>query len=169
MIQASYRRHLLFKRVVKGLINPRQTDRESGIIRKRKAPITVETGPKLVVQTGPLTTKQRIWLLVNEPASSLPAYVLAVVVLLFIVTSCTAFVMETIPKFGSPGDYTEFYGMFPETFRNIEIVCVSVFALEFVIRVLTVATQKVFWADFLNWVDLVSILPFFIERCVVSP
>ena len=48
----------------------------------------------------------------------------------------------------------------------LECGCVVVFTIEFVGRVLSCPDLKQFVGDFLNWIDLMAIVPFYIEEAV---
>eukprot|EP01052_Picozoa_sp_SAG31_P024915 SAG31_NODE_2153_length_6310_cov_2.332261_2_plen_169_part_00 len=119
-IQSSFRSYTLQKRVAAEMLQPRSLDRNLGIIRKRKTKSVQQGGVDMSAEpTGVLTSRQKLWLLVSDPTSSVAAYALAVGILLFIVVSCTAFVVETIPDFGG----TAFYGKHPDSFSAMEVRC----------------------------------------------
>lgn len=152
-IQSSFRSYTLQKRVAAEMLQPRSLDRDLGIIRKRhKNSLQQGNVDKFPEPTGVLTSRQKLWLLVSDPTSSVAAYALAVVILLFIVVSCTAFVVETIPDFGG----TAFYGKYPDSFSATEVVCVIVFTMEFAARLYSAPSPSEFAKDILNWVDLVA-------------
>ena len=46
---------------------------------------------------GTPTWQSRTWRLINDPSSSVPAFLIGVLVLLFILLSCTSFVVESLP------------------------------------------------------------------------
>ena len=50
----------------------------------------------------------------------------------------------------------------------LECGCVVVFTIEFVGRVLSCPDLRKFVGDFLNWIDLMAIVPFYIEEAVQS-
>ena len=50
----------------------------------------------------------------------------------------------------------------------LECGCVVVFTIEFVGRLLSCPDLRKFAGDFLNWIDLMAILPFYIEEAVQS-
>ena len=50
----------------------------------------------------------------------------------------------------------------------LECGCVLVFSIEFVGRVLSCPNLHKFAGDFLNWIDLMAIVPFYIEEAVQS-
>ena len=50
----------------------------------------------------------------------------------------------------------------------IEIVCIGYFTLEYILRLIFCPDRKKFFKQILNWVDLLSILPFYIEAIVLA-
>ena len=49
----------------------------------------------------------------------------------------------------------------------LDFICIVYFTLEFTIRLLFTPSKKMFFKTTLNWVDLCSIVPFYIERTIV--
>ena len=47
----------------------------------------------------PTTFRGKVWVFFNDPSSSLPAYILACVILMVICFSCCVFVIQTLPQF----------------------------------------------------------------------
>lgn len=47
----------------------------------------------------PTTFRGKLWVFFNDPSSSLPAYILACVILIVICFSCCVFVIQTLPQF----------------------------------------------------------------------
>lgn len=62
------------------------------------------SGAKLAMQkqagaaAETLTLRDKLWQALDDPSSSRPAYVFSIVVLILILLSCTAFVVETVPS-----------------------------------------------------------------------
>ena len=82
---------------------------------------------KHTVPEGDVTLRDRMWTALDDPSSSRPAYSFSVGVLLLIILSCTAFVVETIPSMCC--------GRYDQIWSNIESVCVTVFSVEYIIRI----------------------------------
>ena len=101
-----------------------------------------------------LSLRQRIWHLLDDPTSSHAAKVIAFVVLAMIVLSTAAFVVQTLPQFvWSTAPY----------WLAIEYSTITVFTLEFGLRLLCCPSLKKFVTTPLNIVDFLAILPFYIE------
>ena len=107
----------------------------------------------------PLTLKEKIFLTFDEPTSS----PLAVFIMLFLNTliliSTTCFITETMPAFRD---------VHPDTWTFLETFCIAGFTLDFVARMLTTPDCKGFWCEFMNMVDFVAIVPFYIELALAT-
>jgi len=66
--------------------------------------------------------------------------------------SVIAFGVETLPQYRNGG----------LEFDIIEGTCVAIFTVEFVVRLATTPSQMGFWSSPLTWIDLLSILPYYI-------
>ena len=77
---------------------------------------------KHAVPEGDMTYRDRMWTALDDPSSSRPAYSFSVGVLLLIILSCTAFVVETIPSMCC--------GRYDQIWSNIESVCALITSLE---------------------------------------
>lgn len=105
--------------------------------------------------------------------------VLAAISILFVLVSITIFALETHLLFRLPIngsivlDYTwsvsdiNLYSRPKVALHYIDYVCVAYFTFEFLVRIISCPDKKDFFKNALNWVDLLSILPFFIERLVL--
>ena len=107
----------------------------------------------------PRTLREKIYSLFD---SAMPTWsqesataqtVLSVSVLVVIVISVVCFCVETLPQYQEGGN---------ETFTTIEGICVGIFSVEFMLRVTCTADLRGFFKDFLNWIDLVSIMPWYV-------
>ena len=72
------------------------------------------------------TWSEKIWLWANDPLSSFKAWLWASAVLVLIIVSSVAFVLESIPSLCC-GRYDWFW-------QPIEIVCIVIFSAEYAIR-----------------------------------
>ena len=93
----------------------------------------------------------------NVPGSSLAATCWAVLIILLIVVSTSLFTLETIPSFYQHEDQGW------STFMIIEAFCISTFTFEYLCRLLVARSKIAFVCELLNVIDLVSIIPFYIE------
>ena len=148
------------------------------------------SGAKLAMQkqagaaAETLTLRDKLWQALDDPSSSRPAYVFSIVVLILILLSCTAFVVETVPSMCC-GRYDHIWG-------TIEAICVSVFSFEYIVRLALVppktnnegmfalseennrgALGEVvgrlrFFLQFLNLVDFAAIFPTWLQLFIGS-
>jgi len=128
----------------------------------------------LYVTTCQVPWQRNLWLLCEEPASSLMARVFAVVSITCIMTSITNFCLETLPVFdrpaclnvtgsSDPGDLVPNYN---DAFFIIEAICVTWFTVEFALRVVSCPSKLEFCKDIMNTFDVLAILPFFVVLVV---
>lgn len=73
--------------------------------------------------------------------------------------SCTSFVLESLP---------DLHRRHTEVFFTIEAICVTAFATEYFLRVISTPHIVQFLFEPLSIVDLVAILPFFVELLLVQ-
>jgi len=123
-------------------------------------------------------TQRWIWELFEYPDSSLPARVLALWSVSVIVLSIVVFCLETLPSIRcvddplgpgcdkyiknttsnpTPGEKKDH-----DVWFVIEILCITWFTLEYIVRLLSSPQKLVFIRTFLNIIDLVAILPYYI-------
>lgn len=119
--------------------------------------------------------QRKIWELFEYPNSSIFARIVAVLSVIFIVTSVVTFCVETLPRFkniacknithGYNGNVTilrevpEFY----QPLFLIEATCMTWFIVEIVCRTISCPSKVSFFKQFINWIDIVSIAPFLIS------
>ncbi|EDO35951.1 predicted protein, partial [Nematostella vectensis] len=123
--------------------------------------------------------QRRIWELFEYPDSSMGARVLAVWSVSVILISIVVFCIETLPTFRCktspdgngcpkllPG--TNSTADHPEPVEKssawlaLEILCIAWFTLEYVVRLLSSPQKLLFVRSFLNVIDLMAILPYYI-------
>jgi hypothetical protein len=78
-------------------------------------------------------------------------------ILLVVLLSCFSFSAETLPQY---------FDRDLESFNIIEIVCIATFTVDFVIRAALVRERLRFVRSVQNWIDFISILPFYIALIV---
>eukprot|EP00003_Mantamonas_plastica_P013922 TRINITY_DN2418_c0_g1_i1.p1 TRINITY_DN2418_c0_g1~~TRINITY_DN2418_c0_g1_i1.p1 ORF type:complete len:461 (-),score=118.25 TRINITY_DN2418_c0_g1_i1:1429-2775(-) len=103
--------------------------------------------------------KKRIFTLFDEPQSSMTAMFIAGWIMLLILMSTVTFCMESLPSTRTsrhPGDVWDV----------LETIAVAHFTIEYVVRLLTCDKVGRFVISPLNMVDLLAILPFYIELTV---
>eukprot|EP01063_Lacrimia_lanifica_P019690 TRINITY_DN27144_c0_g1_i1.p1 TRINITY_DN27144_c0_g1~~TRINITY_DN27144_c0_g1_i1.p1 ORF type:complete len:733 (+),score=169.19 TRINITY_DN27144_c0_g1_i1:140-2338(+) len=134
---------------------------------KNAAPVivgaTTKSKPTALLVQEDVSTRQIIYALLDpgQPASSKAlawaATAISIAIFVLIYLSIVVFCLESHPYF---------YKKSNATLNALEIFCVSIFTLDLIVRFGTVDDRKQFCKQFLNWVDFVSILPFYIEVLV---
>ena len=76
--------------------------------------------------------------------------------MLLVFVSCMSFSVETLPQYTGEGKT-------PQSLKIIEMICVIWFTIDLAVRFTTTRTKKAFVLGFLNWIDLLSVLPFYLE------
>jgi hypothetical protein len=136
------------------------------------------------IKLAELDKAQVVFLFFDDPSSSPAAQAMSVFIMLCILLSCTTFVLESLPQYRKPNaDVDESDALY--IFWVIEVFAMVVFTIEYVARVTTVHRlpkpldlrdnkHANFWMTWrfvkepLNVVDLVAILPFYIEVLFAS-
>lgn len=104
-------------------------------------------------------TRLRIWTFLDDPDSSRWAYLASCAILFLIILSSVTFCLETMHDFEN--DPSRVY-----IFSVIECVCIAAFTAEYVLKLLCAPKMVPFALSPLNMVDLISILPFYLEQAV---
>ncbi|XP_010892424.1 potassium voltage-gated channel subfamily V member 2 [Esox lucius] len=101
--------------------------------------------------------RKALWDLMENPYSSLAAKAFAVFSSLFVLISIVAMTLNTVKELKK---YT-FYG---KTYMEcVEIVSIVFFTFEYFLRLLTTCDIKHFVKSALNFVDLLAVMPYFIQ------
>ena len=101
--------------------------------------------------------KVRLWTTMDEPGSSTTAAAIAILVLVLIVYSTTTFCLETLHGYYNPHlDSTDF-------FYISEAVCIAIFTLEAVLRLVSCPDIREYLSAPMNLIDLIAIMPFYVE------
>ena len=97
----------------------------------------------------------RVWIFFDDPDSSRAAYITSIFILALILMSSVTFCLETMSAFETPEHVHNFF--------VIECLCIVAFTLEYLLKLLCCPNVRQFVLKPLNVVDLISILPFYIE------
>ncbi|XP_034756512.1 potassium voltage-gated channel subfamily F member 1-like [Etheostoma cragini] len=107
-----------------------------------------------------------LWRLMEKPESSLPAHVIAIVSFIFILVSSVVMCVGTIPDLqveDSEGNLTE-----NPTLEIIETVCIGWFTIEYILRLISSPNKTKFVLGFMNIIDFMAIMPFFVVLILTS-
>ena len=88
-----------------------------------------------------------------EESDTLSGRVFDIVVLLLILISLASFSLETLPNLSPRQE---------DTLRWIEVVTVSLFTVEYLIRVVVASPRLGYFFSFFGLIDLIAILPFYL-------
>lgn len=133
------------------------TDIQSKLARLRE--LAMFTIPSRIVNSGDYEIfRYKVYLIFEEPTSSLLALVVNAFLTACIIGSMVVFAIETIPSEES----------YQTLWWNLEIFFVSVFICEYLLRFWSRRTGwLVFMTRPMNVIDLLSVLPFFLEVTVL--
>ncbi|XP_050414365.1 potassium voltage-gated channel subfamily A member 1 [Patella vulgata] len=114
----------------------------------------------ILLPEGPI--QKKIWMIMEYPETSKPAYVVAIISVLVTLISIVLFCVETIPSVQHvecvPGNSPDF----AEPFFIIETLCTFWFTVEVVIRIIVCPSKTKFFKDFKNLVDITAVIPYYV-------
>ena len=102
--------------------------------------------------------RKQVLRLLDEPDSSLAAYVFKYAMLFTIITAVTLMLLNTLPRYGEGRDYHEDYN---DAFVAWELVFNIIFLVEFIVRV---AVGENLATDVFLYFDFIAVLPFMLEK-----
>ncbi|KAF0031250.1 hypothetical protein F2P81_015805 [Scophthalmus maximus] len=106
-------------------------------------------------------TRRVIWNLMEKPFSSITAKLMGVASSIFVLVSLVAMTLNTVEEMqyktasGQPSG--RFYG------EHVESFCITFFTLEYLLRLVSTPDLRCFGRSVLNTVDLVAILPHYLQ------
>lgn len=102
----------------------------------------------------------RTWIFLDDPDSSTLAFLTSTLILGLIVISSVTFCLETMSSFEGP--------QHRDAFWIIECICIAAFTIEYGLKLMCCPDVRKFVVQPMNLVDLISILPFYIELAISS-
>ena len=106
-----------------------------------------------------------MWKILEIPDSSFIARVVSMFSLSIILLSIVIFCWETVPSYNE-----NIQTLAPDkrltinALHDVEVFCISYFTIELVARFIVAPNKRQFLKDFLNIIDFVSILPFYLTK-----
>ncbi len=104
----------------------------------------------------PTTKREILWAIVDDPTYSELSRLVSTVIMTLIMISCMSFILENDPNLKKIEGGKQ-------VFQVIETVCVIIFSVEFALRVSSTPDYCAFFTDLLNWIDLIAVLPFYLQ------
>ncbi|XP_077567733.1 voltage-gated potassium channel regulatory subunit KCNF1-like [Stigmatopora nigra] len=107
-----------------------------------------------------------LWRLMEKPDSSVPAHVIAILSFIFILISSVVMCVSTIPDLqveDEDGNLVD-----NPTMECIETVCIGWFTIEYILRLISSPNKVKFMLAFMNVVDFMAIMPFFVVLLLTS-
>ncbi|XP_030200276.1 potassium voltage-gated channel subfamily F member 1 [Gadus morhua] len=107
-----------------------------------------------------------LWRLMEKPESSLPARTIAIASFFFILVSSVVMCVGTLPDVqieNAEGNLTEH-----PTLELIETLCIGWFTVEYVLRLISSPNKVKFVLSFMNIIDFMAIMPFFVVWTLTS-
>ncbi|XP_021510505.1 potassium voltage-gated channel subfamily V member 2 [Meriones unguiculatus] len=104
-----------------------------------------------------------LWNLMEKPFSSVAAKAMGVASNLFVLISVVALALNTVEEMQHQAEEDTGGGDPGPILEHVEMLCVAFFTLEFLLRLASTPNLRRFARSALNLVDLVAILPFYLQ------
>lgn len=112
--------------------------------------------------------RQRLWNLMEKPFSSVAAKIIGVASSLFVLISVVALALNTVEEIHRQPDVGGSGGHPRPILEHVELLCMTFFTLEFLLRLVSTPDLRRFAKSALNVVDLVAILPLYLQLLLES-
>lgn len=106
--------------------------------------------------------KRAVWMLFEYPETSAPAFLIAIVSVVFTIVSIILFCAETLSEFKGSHCVPSGLPNFLDPFFVAESACTAWFTIELFVRFLVCPCKKAFMKDIKNAVDLSAIVPYYV-------
>ncbi|XP_036359393.1 potassium voltage-gated channel protein Shaw-like [Octopus sinensis] len=118
--------------------------------------------------------KPKIWRIMEYPNSSIPAKIMEGISVFFVLMSIVSFTLESLEDFRVPVLHNSTLNVRQKimktnpltVFKILEITCIAYFTFELVIRLIFCPNRLIFFKNFLNWIDVFSLIPFYLREIV---
>jgi len=133
-----------------------------------------EDAIEIEYRTSCIKSRNLIWAIFEKPETSKLAKIVTFVSIFFILISTISFCLETLPSFEPDcllaENTNETHFRLPDWspkskgffFWLIETTCIGFFTIEYVLRFYAAPRRWLFVKDFMNIIDLVAILPYYV-------
>ncbi|XP_052451779.1 potassium voltage-gated channel subfamily V member 2-like, partial [Carassius gibelio] len=110
--------------------------------------------------------RRSIWSFMEKPFSSIPAKLMAVASSMFVLVSLVTMTLTTVDEMENMASANEFSG---KTYGElVETLCITFFTSEYLLRLVSTPDIGCFVKSILNTVDLMAILPQFLQFALES-
>lgn len=106
--------------------------------------------------------REKLWMTLDDPGSSRLAGTITLFLLFLILLSTTNFCLETLPYFYSPDNKCD------NTWCYLEIICISCFTVEIMLRIYSCPSLKSYFQDSMNMIDIIAVVPFYLELMLMG-
>ncbi|XP_043920258.1 potassium voltage-gated channel subfamily V member 2-like [Protopterus annectens] len=129
--------------------------------RELQAEIQVEENAELFRDMKYSRQRRMVWNLMEKPFSSFTAKMMAVASSFFVLISIVAMTLNTVEEMQYQTASGQLSG---KTYlEHVETFCIVFFTMEFILRLTSTPDIKQFYRSVLNAVDLIAILPFYLQ------
>ncbi|KAI1720568.1 ion transport protein domain-containing protein [Ditylenchus destructor] len=105
-----------------------------------------------------------LWTFLENPRSSIPAKILSILSATFVLLSLAGLILSSMPEFQRRNANDEVEPLW--YIQTLEICCMVFFSVEYLTRLLVNPKKCDFIKQPLNVIDLLTIIPFFVEECL---